>query len=127
MIRDKHKGKSKGYGFVSFLDPFEGLKGAYTWPPPPTAHRRPRRSFPKSKKQQQHIWPLSVPLTHALSTHPAPPSHFIHTTALREMNLKYIGSRPVKLRKSDWKDRNLKEVKKKEKEKQKFLTKLGLS
>lgn len=43
------------------------------------------------------------------------------------MNLKYIGSRPVKLRKSDWKDRNLKEVKKKEKQKQQFLNKLGLS
>lgn len=43
------------------------------------------------------------------------------------MNTKYIGSRPVKLRKSDWKDRQLKEVKKKEKEKQKFLSKLGLS
>lgn len=27
MIRDKHKGKSKGFGFVSFMDPFEGLKG----------------------------------------------------------------------------------------------------
>lgn len=43
------------------------------------------------------------------------------------MNLKYIGSRPVKLRKSDWKDRNLQEVKKKEKEKKKLLSKLGLS
>lgn len=48
-------------------------------------------------------------------------------TALREMNLKYIGSRPVKLRKSDWKDRNLKEVKKKEKQKTQFLQKLGIS
>lgn len=28
VIRDKYKGKSKGFGFVSFLDPFEGLKGA---------------------------------------------------------------------------------------------------
>lgn len=28
VVRDKYKGKSKGYGFVSFLDPFEGLKGA---------------------------------------------------------------------------------------------------
>lgn len=43
------------------------------------------------------------------------------------MNLKYIGSRPVKLRKSDWKDRNLKEVKKKEKQKTQFLQKLGIS
>jgi hypothetical protein len=63
---------------------------------------------------------------------PIPKPHYIrplphhHPAALREMNLKYIGSRPVKLRKSDWKDRDLKEVKKKEKEKDKFLAKLGL-
>ena len=46
--------------------------------------------------------------------------------ALREMNGKYIGSRPVKLKKSDWKQRDLKEVRKKEKAKKKFLGKLGL-
>jgi hypothetical protein len=47
-------------------------------------------------------------------------------SALREMNLKYIGSRPVKLRKSDWKDRNVNEVKKKEKKKHKMLASLGI-
>jgi RNA recognition motif-containing protein len=72
VLREKQTGKSRGYGFVSFLDPFEGLK------------------------------------------------------ALREMNGKYIGSRPVKLKKSDWKERDLKEVRKKEKAKKKFLGKLGL-
>jgi hypothetical protein len=46
--------------------------------------------------------------------------------ALREMNLKYIGSRPVKLKKSDWKERDVKEVKKKEKQKKNFLKKLGI-
>ncbi len=54
-----------------------------------------------------------------------PPS--LHPTALREMNLKYIGSRPVKLRKSDWQDRSLKEVKKKAKTKQAFLKNLGIA
>lgn len=34
-------------------------------------------------------------------------------TAMREMNGKYIGNRPVKLRKSTWKDRDVVEVKKK--------------
>lgn len=29
VIREKLNGKSKGYGFVSFLDPFEGLKGMF--------------------------------------------------------------------------------------------------
>lgn len=72
MLRDRGTGKSRGYGFVSFLDPLEGLK------------------------------------------------------ALREMNGKYVGSRPVKLRKCDWKERDLKEVRKKEKSKKKFLSKLGL-
>lgn len=32
VIRDKSSGKSKGYGFVSFLDPFDGLKGGWARP-----------------------------------------------------------------------------------------------
>lgn len=42
--------------------------------------------------------------------------------AMRDMNGKYVGSRPIKLRKSSWKDRNLEVVKKKKKER----AKLGL-
>lgn len=42
--------------------------------------------------------------------------------AIKEMNGKYVGSRPIKLRKSNWKDRNLEVVKKKYKAK----AKLGL-
>jgi len=61
VVRDKHNRKSKGYGFVSFLDPFEMLK------------------------------------------------------ALKEKNGKYCGNRPMKLRKSTWKDRNVKGGKKKTK------------
>ncbi|KAB7505092.1 RNA-binding protein 42 [Armadillidium nasatum] len=38
--------------------------------------------------------------------------------AMKEMNGKYLGSRPIKLRKSTWKDRNLEIVQKKLKEKQ---------
>ncbi|CAF0911009.1 unnamed protein product [Brachionus calyciflorus] len=40
--------------------------------------------------------------------------------AMREMNGKYVGNRPIKLRKSTWKDRNIEIVKKKEQEKQKM-------
>ncbi len=40
------------------------------------------------------------------------------TKAVREMNGKYVGSRPIKLRKSNWKDRNIDVVRKKQKEKQ---------
>lgn len=43
------------------------------------------------------------------------PSDFIRAT--KEMNGRYVGSRPIKLRKSTWRNRNLDVVKKKEKEK----------
>jgi RNA recognition motif-containing protein len=55
VVRDKITGKSKGYGFVSLLDPIEFLK------------------------------------------------------CLKEMNGSYIGNRPCKLKKSNWKQRNLEE------------------
>lgn len=35
---------------------------------------------------------------------------------MKEINGKYIGSRPIKLRKSNWKDRNADQVRKKEKQ-----------
>lgn len=40
------------------------------------------------------------------------------TKAMREMNGKYVGSRPIKLRKSNWRDRNIEVVKQKQKLKQ---------
>lgn len=43
-----------------------------------------------------------------------------YVRAMREMNGKYVGSRPIKLRKSMWKDRNLEVVRKKQKEKKKL-------
>ena len=46
------------------------------------------------------------------------PSDYVR--AMREMNGKYVGSRPIKLRKSMWKDRNLDVVHKKQKEKKKL-------
>ncbi|KAL7674062.1 hypothetical protein ACOME3_000342 [Neoechinorhynchus agilis] len=42
--------------------------------------------------------------------------------AMREVNGKYVGNRPIKLRKSNWRDRNIEVVKKKEKEKAIFIT-----
>lgn len=67
VVRDKYTHKSKGYGFVSFADPFDCAK------------------------------------------------------ALREMNGKYIGNRPVKLTKSKWQDRNIDVAKKKGKKKNRHL------
>uniref|UniRef100_A0AC34QQR4 RNA-binding protein 42 n=1 Tax=Panagrolaimus sp. JU765 TaxID=591449 RepID=A0AC34QQR4_9BILA len=40
--------------------------------------------------------------------------------AMREMDGKYVGNRPIKLRKSNWKDRSVEVVKKKTKQKQKL-------
>lgn len=56
VIKDKLTGKNRGYGFVSFKDPHDGVK------------------------------------------------------ALTEMNGKYIGNRPVKLRKSSWQERAVKAI-----------------
>ncbi|XP_005190566.1 RNA-binding protein 42 [Musca domestica] len=47
------------------------------------------------------------------------PQDFIR--AMKEMDGRYVGSRPIKLRKSTWKQRSLDVVKKKEKEKQLLL------
>lgn len=47
------------------------------------------------------------------------PQDFIR--AMKEMDGRYVGSRPIKLRKSTWKQRSLDVVKKKEKEKQTLL------
>ena len=44
--------------------------------------------------------------------------------AMREMNGKYVGNRPIKLKKSNWRDRNIEIVKKKEQEKAKIGFKL---
>ncbi|GAB6018809.1 hypothetical protein CHUAL_000470 [Chamberlinius hualienensis] len=46
------------------------------------------------------------------------PQDFIK--AMKEMNGKYVGSRPIKLRKSTWKDRNIETVRKRNKEKQRL-------
>ncbi|XP_068426268.1 RNA-binding protein 42 [Clinocottus analis] len=43
-----------------------------------------------------------------------------YVRAMREMNGKYVGSRPIKLRKSMWKDRNMEVVRKKQKDKKKL-------
>ena len=36
------------------------------------------------------------------------------TRAIKELNGKYVGSRPIKLSKSNWKDRNIDQVKSKQ-------------
>jgi len=47
------------------------------------------------------------------------PADFIR--AMKEMDGRYVGSRPIKLRKSSWKQRSFEVVKRKEKEKQQLL------
>ena len=48
-------------------------------------------------------------------------------TAIREMNGKYIKGRPIKVKRSDWKDRDKKEVTKKKKKEVKRKRDLGLN
>ncbi|PAV80205.1 hypothetical protein WR25_20083 [Diploscapter pachys] len=43
-----------------------------------------------------------------------------YVRAIREMDGKYVGNRPIKLRKSNWKDRNFEVIKKKQKDKKKL-------
>jgi len=45
------------------------------------------------------------------------------TRAMKELNGKYVGSRPIKLRKSNWKNRNIEDVKKRQKEKDALMGK----
>jgi len=47
--------------------------------------------------------------------------------AIREQNGKYLGPRPMKISKSSWKERDIKEVKKKENKKRKMMEDLGLA
>eukprot|EP01034_Spumella_vulgaris_P022100 gene22100-28199_t len=47
--------------------------------------------------------------------------------AIREQNGKYLQSRPMKITKSSWKDRDLKEVQKKDNKKRKMEQSLGLA
>mmetsp|Transcript_7728 Transcript_7728/g.7927 ORF Transcript_7728/g.7927 Transcript_7728/m.7927 type:complete len:250 (+) Transcript_7728:77-826(+) len=73
IVREGYNLKSKGYGFVSFMDPFDAAK------------------------------------------------------AIREMNGKYIGNRPMKITKSTWKEKDIKEAKKRERKKRKLQQSLGLA
>ena len=65
VLRDLHSGRTRGFGFVSFVDPMDFAK------------------------------------------------------AMKEMNGKYIGNRPCKLKRSTWKTREIDAVVEKEKEKRK--------
>ena len=73
VVRDnKNPDKSKGYGFVSLLDPLECAK------------------------------------------------------AIREMDQTWLASRPIRVKRSDWKERDFKQVKKKQKKEHKEQKRMGL-
>lgn len=89
-MRDKRTGKTKGYGFVSFKDPNDYV-----------------RAMREMNGQCLH-----------------PRLQLAEEASLNVIVLvcsgKYVGSRPIKLRKSMWKDRNMDVVRKKQKEKKKL-------
>jgi len=81
MVLDKWSGKTKGYGFVSFKDPHD---------------------FSRALKEMNGVRRAQRP--------PVPaPSHRRRGRQRRAGSSagKYVGNRPVKLRKSTWKDRML--------------------
>ena len=92
MVRDKSTNKSRGFGFVSLKDPDDYLKAM-------------------KEMNVSGVWGLGADAGPSCSHRPphAPPG-------------KYVGNRPIKCRKSTYKERNIGEVKKREKKK-----KMGLS
>ena len=91
VIRDRRSQKSKGYGFVSF---------------------KSSEDFIKAMREMNGSC-LSF-LCYKMCL-------FLIFFILKQFFIgKYVGNRPIKLRKSTWKDRNLDIVKKKETEKQKM-------
>lgn len=90
VVRDKRTNKTKGFGFISFKDP---------------------QDFIKASKE------MNGTLIYLIFCN----EYCIHNWSLTYLIPKflgrYVGSRPIKLRKSTWKNRNMDTVKKKEKEK----------
>lgn len=71
IVKDNKSGMSKGFGFVSFLQPLDCAK------------------------------------------------------AIREQDQKWLGSRPIRVKRSDWKDRNFNEAEKKKKKEAKMQKRIG--
>jgi RNA recognition motif-containing protein len=92
VIRSKN-GKTKGFGFLSFMDPNDYMRAIKEWTGSVRFARRARRR-----------WLMACTFAG-----------------------KYIGSRPVQLRKSDWKERDLAVKKTKQKEDRKRKRQLGLA
>lgn len=134
VVKDKSSGKSKGFGFVSLMDPGDYAKVRCPRPPltsnaqSPTPAglalhlgsrpNRPSKNDPTPSSMGPNTFevesllllsahPLPIPSqynsnsSHLLS-HPPRPSPW----AMKEMNGRYIGNRPCKLKKSDWATRN---------------------
>jgi RNA recognition motif-containing protein len=94
VVRDRRSNKTKGFGFVSFKDP---------------------NDFVRAIKELDGILlqPLSIIDHH---------DHQLKLFSLLLFVGRYVGSRPIKLRKSNWRNRNIEEARKKEKERNQLMT-----
>jgi hypothetical protein len=99
VITPKSLTKARGYGFVSFIDPMDCAKALRE----------------QNGKYLGNTFYLFIYLKQKYN-------NFI----LISISLLLLGTRPMKITKSDWKTRDLKEVKKKEKNKRKMQESLGL-
>jgi hypothetical protein len=101
VIRGGWNNKSKGYGFVSMMDPFEAARAI-------------------REKNGKYLCSRYIAVCFYI--------HFVNSMACKELTLLHISlPRPITVRKSTWKDRELDVVKTKEIKKRKVQESFGLS
>lgn len=119
VIKEKKTHKSRGYGFISFLDPMDAL-AALKVRDTRSLGKRVRYSSgtsccvtgPGSRSADRRALP-SLSLLRLLKTRQI---NGLSPSSLQEMNGQYIGNRPVRLRRAEIGEKDLKEVRKRDRD-----------